>query len=68
MVKIIQLAEDGTQMAVIELDDFTIEMVYQGIAVMLRAAAPDDAQASSRPEVSKAERQRRQRILTRLSV
>jgi hypothetical protein len=68
MVKIIQLAEDGTQTAVIELDDFTIETVYQGIAVMLRAAAPEDAQASARTELSRATRQRRERILTRLSV
>ena len=39
MVKVIQLADDGTEMAAIEVDDFTIEVIYSGIAEMLRDAA-----------------------------
>jgi hypothetical protein len=68
MVKVIHVDDDGSETAVIELDDFTIETVYQGIAVMLRAATPGQPQASARTELSKEARQRRQRILTRLSV
>ncbi len=36
MVKVIHLADDGTEMAAIEVDDFTIEVIYSGIAEMLR--------------------------------
>ena len=39
MVKVIQLADDGTEMAAIEVDDFTIEVIYSGLADMLRDAA-----------------------------
>ena len=39
MVKVIHLADDGTEMATIEVDDFTIEVIYAGIAEMLREAA-----------------------------
>ena len=39
MVKVIHLADDGTEMAAIEVDDFTIEVIYSGIADMLREAA-----------------------------
>ena len=39
MVKVIHLADDGTEMAAIEVDDFTIEVIYSGIAEMLREAA-----------------------------
>ena len=42
MVKVIHLADDGTEMAAIEVDDFTIEVIYSGIAEMLRAAATSD--------------------------
>ena len=47
MVKVIQVAADGTEMAAIEVDDFTIEVIYSGIAEMLRqAAASNDAAAA----------------------
>ena len=39
MIKVIHLADDGTEMAAIEVDDFTIEVIYSGIAEMLREAA-----------------------------
>ncbi len=41
MVKVIHLADDGTEMAAIEVDDFTIEIIYSGLAEMLRNAAAD---------------------------
>ncbi|MFZ0251294.1 MAG: hypothetical protein WAL61_15210 [Acidimicrobiales bacterium] len=67
MVKVIQLADDGTETASVEVDDFTIEVIYSGLAEMLREAA------AARPPVSLAScdlpreaRQRRQRVLDRL--
>ena len=39
MVKVIHLADDGTEITAIEVDDFTIEVIYSGIADMLREAA-----------------------------
>ena len=44
MVKVIHLADDGTETASIEVDDFTIEVIYSGLAEMLprrRCDAPD---------------------------
>ncbi len=45
LVKVIQVADDGTEMAAIEVDDFTIEVIYSGIAEMLRRAASNEAVA-----------------------
>ena len=67
MVKVIHLADDGTEMATIEVDDFTIEVIYSGIADMLRQAAltsPVDVGATG--ELSREARLRRDKILTRL--
>ena len=44
MVKIIHVADDGTEKAAVELDDFTVEVIYSGIADMLRDA--ETAQAA----------------------
>jgi hypothetical protein len=67
MVKIIRLADDGTESAAIEVDDFTIEVVYSGIAQMLRdAASAPAAPTASAGELPRAERQRREKILTRI--
>jgi hypothetical protein len=64
MVKVIHLSDSGDEMASIEIDDFTIETVYAGIATLLRTAstAPPPAPA----ELSRQARQRRERILTRI--
>jgi hypothetical protein len=67
MVKVIHLADDGTEVAAIEVDDFTIEVIYSGLADMLREAA--SAQGSpglADGELPRAERQRREKILTRI--
>jgi hypothetical protein len=66
MVKVIHVDDDGAETAVIEIDDFIIETVYQGIAVMLRDATPGQPHAAAPNGLSKAERMRRQKILTRL--
>ncbi len=67
MVKVIQLAEDGTQTAAIEVDDFTIEIVYSGIAEMLREAASSGEEARAcLAELPRAARQRRERVLRRV--
>ena len=65
MVKVIQVADDGTEKAAIEVDDFTMEVIYSGMAEMLRdAAAARRPSASRRPPASAARRrQRRQRVL-----
>jgi len=66
MVKVIHLADDGTEMAAIEVDDFTIEVIYSGIADMLREAAAAAAPALSPAELSREARLRRDKILARL--
>ncbi len=38
MIKVTQVADDGTETASIEVDDFTIEVLYAGLAEMLKGA------------------------------
>ncbi len=67
MVKVILLADDGTEMAAIEIDDFTIEVIYSGIAQMLREAAASNRPVAGTPcDLPRAERQRREKILSRI--
>jgi hypothetical protein len=67
MVKVIHLADDGTEMAAIEVDDFTIEVIYSGIADMLREAASSaSVQVEPSAELSREARLRRDKILTRI--
>jgi hypothetical protein len=68
MVKVIQVAADGTEMAAIEVDDFTIEVIYSGIAEMLRqaAASNEETVAASGSDLPRAARQRREKILSRI--
>jgi hypothetical protein len=67
MVKVIHLADDGSELAAIEVDDFTIEVIYAGLAEMLRDAAatrpPVDTPGC---ELSREARQRRLRVLSRV--
>ncbi len=67
MVKVIHLADDGTEMASIEVDDFTMSVLYSGLAELLREAAvahPPIPMPSR--GLSREARQRRQRVLNRL--
>jgi hypothetical protein len=67
MVKIIRVAEDGTETAAVELDDFTVEVIYSGIADMLRDAETVQAgHAVSACDLSREERQRREKVLTKI--
>jgi hypothetical protein len=68
MVKFIHIAADGREVAAVEVDDFTIEVVYAGIAEMLREAACTQAVplAAETCDLPRAERQRREKILTRI--
>jgi hypothetical protein len=67
MIKVIRLADDGTEVAAIEVDDFTIEVIYSGIAEMLReAASAPAAPTAAACDLPRAERQRRDKILSRL--
>lgn len=67
MVKIIQVADDGSEQAAVVLDDFTVEVIYSGIADMLRdAATAQAANVSSSLDLSREERQRREKVLTRI--
>ena len=67
MVRVTQLADDGTELAAGEVDDFTIEVIYSGLAEMLREAAaalpPVSAPSCDLPRQA---RQRRQRVLSRI--
>ena len=67
MVKVTHLSDDGTEMASIVLDDFTVEVIYSGLAAMLRDVALA-APAAPAPSggLSRAALQRRQRVLSRL--
>ena len=67
MVKIIQVADDGTEKAAVELDDFTVEVIYSGIADMLRDAETAPAvPVVPALDLSRAERQRREKVLTKI--
>ncbi len=67
MVRVVQLADDGTEVAVVELDDFTVEVVYAGLSDMLRAATTTHRpRATPACELSREARQRRQRVLGRI--
>ncbi len=67
MIKVTQVAEDGTETVSIEVDDFTIEVIYAGLAEMLREAAKTPAAAMPSPcELPRQARQRREKILTRI--
>lgn len=67
MVKVIHVDDNGAEMATVEIDDFTIETVYAGIATLLRTASAASAAPPAPPEeLSRQARQRREKILTRI--
>jgi hypothetical protein len=67
MVRVIQIADDGTETAAVDLDDFTVEVVYSGISDMLRqAAATKDLGVTPAFELSREARRRREGVLTRI--
>jgi hypothetical protein len=66
MVKVIHVDDDGVQVAAIELDDFTIEILYSGIADLLKNAARGRPDQASPVALSREALQRRSRILNRI--
>jgi hypothetical protein len=67
MVKVIHLSDDGTETAAVVLDDFTVEVVYSGIADMLRdAATAQSAEVTIAFELPREARQRREKLLARV--
>lgn len=67
MIKVTQMADDGTETVSIEVDDFTIEVLYAGLAEMLREAVESPGTVTPATcELPREARQRRQRILTRI--
>ncbi len=67
MVRVIHIADDGTETAAVEIDDFTVEVVYSGISDMLRqAAATKNIGATPVFEPSREARRRRESVLTRI--
>jgi hypothetical protein len=66
MVKVTQISDDGAEVVSVELDDFTIEVIYSGLAAMLREAAARPSAPAPSGDLSREALQRRQRVLTRL--
>ncbi len=67
MVKIIHVADDGSEKAAVELDDFTVEVIYSGIADMLRdAETAQSGHVAPTFDLSRQERQRRAKVLTKI--
>jgi hypothetical protein len=67
MVRVVRVDADGTELATIELDDFTVEILYSGIATMLHQAAEVPTPQLPAAELSRPARERRARILTRIA-
>lgn len=66
MVRVIRIAEDGTEKESVDIDDFTIEVVYSGISDMLRDAASNEPGAAASLDLPREARQRREKLLTRI--
>ncbi len=66
MVKVIKVDDNGDEVAVIEIDDFTVEVIYAGIADALREAASAPAPPAPPVELSAEARRRRERVLQRI--
>jgi hypothetical protein len=66
MVRIVRIADDGTEMESVVLDDFTVEVVYAGISDMLRDAASNDLGRAPSFDLSREARRRRENVLTRI--
>jgi hypothetical protein len=69
MIRVSQLADDGAETAVVEMDEFTVEVLYSGIADLLRQAAASPSVVSGTVSDLPIEaRRRRERILARIAV
>jgi len=66
MVKVIRVDDAGTEIAAIEVDDFIIEIIYSGIAEMLRDAEAKKPSVSVATDLPREARQRRAKVLSRV--
>jgi hypothetical protein len=66
MVRVIRIAEDGTEKESVDIDDFTIEVVYSGISDMLRDAASKEPGSAASLDLPREARHRREKVLTRI--
>jgi hypothetical protein len=66
MIKIVRIADDGTEMESVVLEDFTVEVVYSGISDMLRDAASYDQGLAPPLDLPHEARRRRDKVLTRM--
>jgi hypothetical protein len=67
MVRVTRVADDGTEVTTVDLDDFTIEVIYAGLAEMLReAVGAQPAVPVASCELSRQAQHRRERVLNRL--
>jgi hypothetical protein len=66
MIKVVHIDDSGTERATVELDDFTVEILYSGISVMLREAADKQAPPVPVTSLSREARSRRERVLSRI--
>jgi len=67
MVKVIHIANNGAETASVELDDFTVQVIYSGIADMLREAASlQKAERAASCDFSLEGRRRREGVRKRI--
>jgi hypothetical protein len=67
MIRVTHFDDDGTEIATVDFDDFTIEIIYSGLAERMREAAAIQPSVSGTPrELTHEARRRRQRVLSRI--
>jgi hypothetical protein len=66
VIKIIRFDQSGRQQSAIELDEFTVEILYSGITKMLDGASAVSTPPAATAPLSREARRRRARILSRI--
>lgn len=67
MIRVTHFDDDGTEIATVDFDDFTIEVIYSGLAERMReAAAIQPSVSEPSRELTHDARRRRQRVLSRI--
>ncbi len=67
MIRVTHFADDGTEIATVDFDDFTIEVIYSGLAERMREAAETQLPVAGLSlELTHQARRRRQRVLSRI--
>jgi hypothetical protein len=66
MISVTRFDDRGTALATIELDDFTVEILYAGIAQLLHETAGATPGPTAHRDLTREARQRREKILARI--